>query len=93
MRTHMKTWYKLDEKCGTNTPRELIEILLQDYFTKRKSFAEAVLKQGWASRKQITVLYEMKRQHNQAYTYPWRDYDEWYGLGYEGHPGQYDGVC
>jgi len=22
----MKAWYKLDEKCGTNTPRELIDL-------------------------------------------------------------------
>ena len=90
----MKTWYKLDEQAGTHTPRELITKILRGSSRRRnKSFAQSVLEQGWASPKQVTVMCSMLSGVRSCSGYSGRDWDEWYDLGYEGHPGQYDGFC
>lgn len=94
----MKTWYKLDEQAGTSTPREFItKILSRSSRWRDKSFAQSVLRQGWASSKQVAVMCNMlngvRQRGGYSGGYSGRDWDEWYDLGYEGHPGQYDGFC
>lgn len=89
-------WFSLDEQVGATTPRLLCEkISLSDY--RRPSdleFVKNVLKQNRISDKQLLVLYKIeytlihrqRRSNNNS-----MDMDEWYDLGYNGHPGQYDG--
>lgn len=99
-------WYGLDEKAGTSTPRELCEKILSKGYFGHWGFANNVLKQGRASAKQVSVLCNMinsqlgrdsprfrsrTRRSSKRNGHGWLDRDEYYDLGYEGHPGEFDG--
>ena len=87
-------WFSLDDKVRATTPKLLCErITLLGGRPSDLEFVKNVLKQNKVSDKQILVLFKMA----DTLTYRKRrsehlmDMDEWHDLGYDGHPGQYDG--
>lgn len=92
-------WHDLDEPLDDfgRSSREMCEVIIYTGWWGHHDFAKNVLKQGRISEKQFSVIRSMyysakARTSRRKYRgYVGKDWDEYCDLGYEGHPGQFDG--
>lgn len=92
-------WHDLDESLDylRKSSREMCEVIISNGRRGNCDFAKNVLKQGRISEKQFNVIRKMyfstllRTLRLRDGGYVGKDWDEYYDLGYEGHPGQYDG--